>query len=288
MTPVQLRFIYWIKERELIRIRKENGDPLPWTKDAILRDHRFCNVNREHDAVTRWIARHVRPRLINLPLAEVVFQLYVCRVFNQPDVLREIMPVVTIPTMVQRLKARKAAGLKILRGAYLVVPHGTSMPVEDFYAAVAAKVRALRYPSCPTLAQVAATMMTVKGIHDFMANQVCADLRYQPGHCRWPDWGTFVLAGPGTLRGLARWGGATIPPRGTKGRRLPSISAPSALLLTIRDQVVPLLPPEIAAYLKDPNNLSNCFCEMSKYEKMREGTGTMKLYRHSYDDSILS
>ena len=38
-------YLYWIKERELIRYRKENEkkEP-PWTEDEILKQFKFCQV----------------------------------------------------------------------------------------------------------------------------------------------------------------------------------------------------------------------------------------------------
>ena len=281
MTIVKQRFIHWITERESIRIKKESGLPQPWTQDRILHEHRFCNVNREHDAVTRWVARHVRPLLNGAALSEALFQTYVARVFNDPDVLETIMPVVRIPDMLGVLKRRKANGLKILRGAYLVVPHGTSMPVEDFYAAIAAKVRALEFSSKPaTLARVAEALMSINGIHDFMANQVCADLRYTPGHSEWTDWGSFVLAGPGTRRGLARYttkAGQT-PNRLPNGKISGLSGSLQTLLLGVRREVWPHLPTAVAKHLSDPNNLSNAMCEFDKYERAREGAGSLRKY----------
>ena len=35
--------IYWIRERESIRLLKEGGKSKPYTSDEILRDYRFCN-----------------------------------------------------------------------------------------------------------------------------------------------------------------------------------------------------------------------------------------------------
>ena len=54
--------LYWIEERERMRARKGADAPQPWTVDEILRTGRFCNVRREDDAVTRWIAEHWRTR----------------------------------------------------------------------------------------------------------------------------------------------------------------------------------------------------------------------------------
>jgi hypothetical protein len=282
MTPVQKRFVYWITERESIRLKKESGAPRPWTKDPILHAKKFCNVNREHDTVTRWIARHVRPLLNGASLSEALFQLYICRVFNDPDVLETIMPVQTVDDMVSVLQRRKANGLKILRGAYLVVPHGTSMPVEEFYAAIAFKVRKLKFPhGVPdTLARVAEELMSLSGIHDFMANQVCTDLRYTPSHDAWDDWGSFVLAGPGTRRGLARYFAelGQTPRRASNGRVSGLSGSLGPTLLEIRERVCPLLPPATADHFRDPNNLANSFCEFDKYERALEGTASLRMY----------
>ena len=53
------QLLYFIGERESIRIRRANGEP-PWTDDQIFRENRFCNVRREDDRVTRWIAENRR------------------------------------------------------------------------------------------------------------------------------------------------------------------------------------------------------------------------------------
>ena len=53
---------YWVAERERIRVRKESGQPFPWTDDPILATYRFCNVRREDDRVTIWVRTHRRGR----------------------------------------------------------------------------------------------------------------------------------------------------------------------------------------------------------------------------------
>ena len=61
MTETEKYFAYCV-EREAIRIRRERGDPPPWTDDPILREWRFCNVFREDDAHTRLLANTLRHR----------------------------------------------------------------------------------------------------------------------------------------------------------------------------------------------------------------------------------
>ncbi len=60
-----LEFMEFVYERHLIYVRRRDGMPKPWTDDAILQNYRFCNVYRELDTVTQWIAKNWRA-----PMAE--------------------------------------------------------------------------------------------------------------------------------------------------------------------------------------------------------------------------
>jgi hypothetical protein len=62
-TGLYPRLVNFVIEREAIRLKKEGGKRPPWTHDEILRDGYFCNVRREDDKVTRWIAKHWRVSL---------------------------------------------------------------------------------------------------------------------------------------------------------------------------------------------------------------------------------
>ena len=53
MTMDTARLLYWMAERERIRLRPQAGQPAPWSNDPILRDWSFTNVRREDDRVTR-------------------------------------------------------------------------------------------------------------------------------------------------------------------------------------------------------------------------------------------
>ena len=40
-------FFDWCRERERIRVKRDAGEPAPWTEDPIFRQGRFLNVFRE-------------------------------------------------------------------------------------------------------------------------------------------------------------------------------------------------------------------------------------------------
>lgn len=264
MTTVEL-FKYFITERE--EIRKNRGAKLaqPWTKDPILQTYRFCNVNREHDAVTRWMATHVRPTLdAERSLRKIVVQLLLCRVFNEPETLKVLFPFDDRRRTHDAVQELRAMGKKVFRGAYIVVPHGTAglgRSTEDYFLEIADKVREKDFSKVCTLRGVADVLTSIHGIGDFLANQVCTDLRYQKITRGWSDLTTFVLAGPGTRRGLYRYmhNYQREHSPGVKGDCQP-------LLMRIRQA---LWTRQGSCLFSDPNNLSNCFCEFDKYMRAR-------------------
>lgn len=263
MTAVQQRFRVFVLERDALRVRREIwGGPPPWTNDPILQTHRFCNVNREDDYVTRWIAANVRPKLIELN--DQVVSLLLCRIFNEPLTLKQLdFPVVPAHARVA-LEQLKQAGMKLLRGAYMMPAHGDAgkgRTIEDYWMDAVEAAAKLDFRGCTSLAHVAAELQRIRGLGDFLANQVCADLRYT-GVRQWQDWNTFVKAGPGTRRGVSRY-------LGHDGEMGGNQDAYAERLLTIREEVKDL-PRAFEAYFRDPNNLSNCFCEFDKYERARE------------------
>lgn len=72
---------WFIRERQLIRERRLDGQPRPWTDDAILRDNHFTNIRREHDTGTIF----VEARLRSLPWPEALFLACAYRCLNRTD-----------------------------------------------------------------------------------------------------------------------------------------------------------------------------------------------------------
>ena len=50
-----MAFFNFCKERENIRLKRENGDVFPWSDDPIFQQGRFLNVFREDDRVSKAI-----------------------------------------------------------------------------------------------------------------------------------------------------------------------------------------------------------------------------------------
>lgn len=124
--------VRFIKGRELLRVRKEKKLN-PWTTDPVLKRWHFCNINREDDYVTKWIRRNVPVQKTVTP--QLIYDLLVCRIFNEPDVLWTLLPTQhpMNPRFLGILQARQKRDLKIFRGAYMMATHGAKIPSAIFY-----------------------------------------------------------------------------------------------------------------------------------------------------------
>lgn len=203
---------YFIKERESIRKKKEAGFPKPWTTDPILRQYRFCNVRREDDAVTKWIAENWRDHKDWRNHEDLWFAMVIARFVNWPNTL-EKMEGAPLPWVAEKfveiLDIRASTGSKTWSSAYIINAVGAE-PGESKASLLARKVftplwaaRADVRP-CPgeLLQDFYYRLSKFRGMGSFMAGQVVADVKYTPAMRQAKDWDTFAVSGPGSRRGL--------------------------------------------------------------------------------------
>ena len=82
------KFLWFINERENIRIKKDAGQERPWTSDEILDKTRFTNIYRIDDKVSRYIFDKLKD--ISGPL--LVYNLLLSRLINRVDKLSTVLP----------------------------------------------------------------------------------------------------------------------------------------------------------------------------------------------------
>ena len=265
MKNVQERFLCFVEERENIRLVREafGGEP-PFTEDKVLQEFKFCNINREHDTVTKWIDSNVRSKLSGGNVMHLICAILTCRVFNEPNTL-ELMDFNTfdIERWFITARHRQKEGDKILRKAYMTPAHSSSakgIGVVEYYKRVTLELstRDALYEA-RTLHTVAKEMSAIRGLGAFLTNQVIADLRYTDNFKHCSDWGTFILCGPGTQRGINRYDG--VGARKTKPQEFYT-----KRIHQLREDILPLVSELLQEYYQDVNNLSNSFCEFDKYE----------------------
>lgn len=251
------QLVYWIKERKSILLKKNANKPKPWTDDTILQQYRFCNVHREDDKVTRWIADNWRSPRAAQP--DLWFAMVVARLFNLPETLAVLsFPVPFLPiTMEHQLWARKTRGSNLFNGAYIVSTNGKKMDKVRYLIDLVllpmwdnkGKIRPRKHD---TLAKFHTRLMDYDGMGSFMAGQVVADIKYVEPLLHAPDWWTFAAPGPGSKRGLNRLIG------NPKGDAWPK-GMWEATLYEVRED---LLKRGIKLHGQD---LQNCLCEFDKY-----------------------
>lgn len=257
------RFEYWISEREKIRLRKEDGQSF-LTRDPILRAYRFCNVHREDDRVTRWIAKNWRSR----DDKHTWHAMIVARFINWPETLSSCgypEPWNTQKRFAENLRGREQAGMRVFTGAYIVSTNGATGSKVEHVLKLFDRAWATRLPEVvgvhSTCAAVYALLRTVNGIGSFMAAQVIADLKYTKLLKSAPDWQDFVAPGPGSQRGLNRLIGVDLDAKWSEKEF-------AGVLYRIRK--ASSSPIVRSLHLQD---LQNCLCEFDKYERVLHHQG---------------
>lgn len=262
----------FIAERENVRLRKEAGAPKPWTKNPILQDFRFCNVHREDDKVTRWIAHNWRtPHQQN---QDIWFWMAVARLVNWPDTIKEIGLYPSAwaggKQFIKVLHARRDRGEKVFSGAYIVSTNGHTMDKAEYLAHHVLtplwEARKLMRPTKDdSLNSFYERLLTFNGLGSFMAAQVVADCKYIPPLNKAPDWWGFAAAGPGSKRGLARVYDIPVDSAWHKGTWYSALCA-------LEEQLNPELK-QVGVGALHNQDIQNCLCEFDKYERVRLGEG---------------
>lgn len=127
-------FFKYLNERERVRIKKESGEPWPFTDDKILQNYKFTNVLRENDRTSRWFIKHWATPHKGLPL-EV--QLYNCGLFRYFGTI-EFAQAVGYQTqghnpahIIKTASDMLSKGLKVFTGAYVITNGGITDNKEN-------------------------------------------------------------------------------------------------------------------------------------------------------------
>ena len=267
------QIVAWMKERHSIYTKRSQGLPRPWTKDEIMLSYRFCNVYRELDTVTMWIAENCRGPFFGHP--DLWFAMALSRLVNWPDTMEEMDVEHDIldnwdPDMfVEVMHRRKNAGLKTFSGAYIVSTNGNKMDKAEYLATTVLSplwdARAKIRPKLEdNLASFAARLSQHVGMGSFLSAQVVADIKYVNPLKRADDWWTWASSGPGSRRGLNRvMGWDTEKP----WKETAWAETLRELHKWVNAKIGDTMP---AVHAQD---LQNCLCEFDKYERTRLGEG---------------
>lgn len=273
--------LYFIWEREAIRIARENGHPAPWTADPVLRKYKFTNIRRRDDRGSQWVIKHlIQPNGNRLDLW---FTLLVARLVNWPPTLQALIHAGVLPCSPEEfdalrfesvLEALRATGVKVYSGAYMLYP--TKNPGINKARTVAKYIIGSAIEHADDISaslwnnaggmsieRFVAELSKCFGISTFIAGQVAADLTYTGMSVE--DFLTYAPIGPGSSRGLNYLLGK--PPFATWEQKdfnsqLRNIYAETFDQLEIVDLTL--------------HDVQNCMCEYSKYCRALLGEGKPK------------
>ena len=270
--PVIKRFLYWIKERHSIYLKRLEGESKPWTNDAVLQSYFFTNPYRENDKTTVWFRNNIRNQLQNEP--SVLFSTICFRWFNYIPT-GELLLKHYLTTKWGQAKAvrvlQQLTGLrkKVFTGAFMIM----GAPGEDKVVTVCRRINAVWHDrhnlvndaaTWGTLYDAHERLMQYEGLGGFMAYEIVCDLRYTQWLHLATDKDTWCNPGPGARRGLNR-----------------IMGVPDSMLNHAIPQRV--WNKETAKLLKKVNRLGlpkmemreveHSLCEFDKYERARTGQG---------------
>ena len=261
------RFIYWIKERSQIRMKRKAGKNKPWTNDVILQSYRFCNVRRMDDKVSQWLLKNWYEPNYNHKNALIACCL--ARHFNNTDALELIgFPLEWEPEVFKKkLQQRKSEGLNVFNSAYVITgKHGadkiesvidyTLQPIYD-------SPTDLRYSSIQNWCEV---MQQFYCIGSFMAGQIISDFRWAVDGA-WYDKLTWAPMGPGSKRGMNRFYSRDIETPINQNEFTYKLLE----VIKLCKKRLPSICERLEAI-----DYQNCFCEFDKYNRALLGDGKPK------------
>ncbi len=274
--------LYFIWEREAIRLARENGHAAPWTQDPVLGKYKFTNIRRRDDRVSQWVLQHVIEP--NKSRNDLWFILLITRLINWPPTLKRLIEddILFRPALEfepeefsASIERFKSEGNKVYSGAYMVYPTKMdpggvkSLAVAKHIISPALKlderIHKILDKDEPLVGSFVNALSSSFGISTFMAGQVAADLTYAPHLGYAADLYTFAPIGPGSSRGL-----------NYLLNRAPSAGWTqdnfNAALIKILNAVIDELEIDDLTL----HDVQNCMCEFSKYCRTVLGEGKPK------------
>ena len=275
------KFLYWIRERHSIFIKKEQGLSRPWTKDEILNTYKFTNPFRQNDRVTRELVS----RLEDADDEKELFnRIIIFRMFNWPstyDLLRDhgLVSRWRRDVAVRVLQQYKKDGGKVFTGAYMMTGSGSSGEGGKI-ATACNSINLMLHDANSILKQIheyntlqhACQLLTKYPIvADFVAYEFVTDMRHTSILNKAEDIYTWANPGPGAKRGIHRILFGTT--RGTKlsGEKVDYQAVMQELMNIAQKRLGRLKIFQDTRF--EMRDIEHSLCEFDKYMRVYNGEG---------------
>jgi hypothetical protein len=275
-------FLYWIRERHKIFLKRQDGKPKPWTKDEVLQSYFFTNPYRENDKVTQWFRNNIRDPLEGDH--RVLFATVAFRWFNLPRTGEALLDYGTADygllerwdkrTTINLLKQLHKEG-PVFTGAFMIkagVGPGSKIPAvcDQVHNVWKDRNKLINLTEkAATLEEVWKKLKTYFGLGGFLSYEIVCDLRYTYLLNEATDVDTFCNPGPGAKRGMNRliYGSDS-----NIKRRIPTQlwNDSTAMLLSLSRRKLKGLP------WIEMREIEHSLCEFDKYRRAQTKSGKLK------------
>lgn len=272
--------VYWAKEREEIRKKKEAGLSPPWTDDQVLQTYRFCNLRRRDDRVSRWLLEfaYTEEFLAKLSPIQIVVFVAFCRQINWPPTLKVLLAdgyftpsqewnYLAIGKRVDSLAMQQ----KVWTGAYLIRAQpgfgggkGVFVSTQVAGALISHKEAIVASLRAHKRRGVWAQLLGCKNWGAFSAGQLVDDLTWTPLLRAAEDIYTWAPQGPGSLRGYNRVLGLPLKTKHNEEEWCAQLQA-------WRGEIIKALGPGYDDLTL--HDVQSCLCELDKYLRVKNGEG---------------
>jgi hypothetical protein len=215
-------YLYFVYERNVMKIVRDHGCKTALTADPILLKYRFTNIRRRDDRMSQWFIKNLIKPFVNHD--NLWFTLLVARLINWPPTLQALLDAGVLPCIpgefnparfVEVIEGLKAPGVKVFGSAYTVYPTNLEVGVPKSYAVAkhtigdviknAPMIHSVMwdYINGNSIEEFVGALSQCFGISTFIAGQVAADLTYDDAHLgSADDLYLFAPLGPGSQAGL--------------------------------------------------------------------------------------
>lgn len=284
-TGVVKQFFYWINERHNIYLKRQAGEPWPWTDDEIFQTYKFTNVFRELDAGTVWYRENWRE-----PFADhekLFFNTCLYRSFNWigtaeylgytlTDMVGGVYGVWDANQVEEDLRYRREQGFQIFTGAHMLTGTlGGPERKDKVWQVVHVVLDHMwrnedRYIPKPgdTLQAAFERLKEAPGFGPFISYEVITDLRHTRYLRDARDVMTWANPGPGAIRGINRMYGIDV-------RKHPGATFPKDHYIEIMRWLLVISPKHLGSHVPslEMRDIEHSLCEFDKYLRAKHGEG---------------
>jgi hypothetical protein len=272
-------FFQWIKDRHEIYLKRQSGQPKPWTDDKIFLENSFCNPFRENDKTTKWFREHVRDPLKDCPdvyMATIIFRWFnyipTGEILLENNLYQKWDPKLAK----ESLKNQK----KIMTGAYMIKSPDGMKKLDGLIANINMvkenEEKDIEYiHESKSIKDSTEYLTKYKSIGNFISYEITTDLRHTYLLRNAHDIYTWANVGPGAKRGLNRLYGRDLK----YNQRPEDFVAEMKYLLDIRYEY---LPPKFP--MMEMRDVEHSLCEFDKYQRIKNGDGRMKNKYNGYPE----